>query len=566
MKKKISVFILALIILLGAVLRLYKLGTVPAGLHFDEAVAGYNAFLLEKTGKNLSGEFLPLDIDSFGDYRPAMISYLSAPLVRLFGLSEFTTRLPTAISGIILIVLAFCFSQIIFRSNRLALLGSLLVAVSPFDIIFSRATTEGHLDLMFELLAILFLLLGLKNGKARFFLLTYLFYLLSFFSYHTSRILTPLFAVPTIVLASWQFKPARKTIFLSIIPVILFLVFPLAYFSQKPIGVGRFQQVSIFTFPEVQRSLNELIREDGNKEMVLLSRLLHNKPVAYMQDIAERYSYFFSPQTILFSLSQPDRYFVPKTGAITFIEFTGLILCLVVFLGRKNRPIGYLPLALLLLAPLPSALTFEATPNFQRALFMVPFWQIVAATGITAFIARPWRRTKLILLPVLAVFFVQTFYFFHEYFIHQPSRIPRSRNSEMKSIALFLGAEKEKFSQTILPERGGTFIYYLFYNQIDVSQAKVEKPGKYFTGDFKINHLTFSKNDCLNSGDLLKQKFDIGIFLYGCLRPNWATGIAQFNYQDFGQAAKAYDLKSPIYDDFFQRNVKADLEKTFTKE
>src|SRR5579859_3616347 len=96
MKKYIVVLIL--IFLLGSFLRFYQLGSIPAGFHRDEAYLGYNAYSILKTGRDMTGHFLPLHLESFL-YSPAGYSYFSIPFIALFGLSPFSVRFAAALFG-----------------------------------------------------------------------------------------------------------------------------------------------------------------------------------------------------------------------------------------------------------------------------------------------------------------------------------------------------------------------------------------------------------------------------------------------------------------------------------
>src|SRR5437016_2654950 len=99
-KKRIKqwryILLLAIIFSLAFFLRVYKLGDVPTGFHRDEAYLGYNAYSILKTGKDISGNMLPLHLKSFL-YSPAGYSYFSIPFIVLFGLNEFAIRFPSAI-------------------------------------------------------------------------------------------------------------------------------------------------------------------------------------------------------------------------------------------------------------------------------------------------------------------------------------------------------------------------------------------------------------------------------------------------------------------------------------
>src|SRR3990167_10599272 len=97
---------LILILFVSTLFRLWGLGKIPEGFHADEAAFGYNAYSLLKTGKDEYGKVIPLVLRSFDDYKGAIYSYLTVPFVALFGLNEFSVRLPTAIAGTLIILVS----------------------------------------------------------------------------------------------------------------------------------------------------------------------------------------------------------------------------------------------------------------------------------------------------------------------------------------------------------------------------------------------------------------------------------------------------------------------------
>ena len=78
-----SKWILVAILILAAVLRLYRLADFPAGLNADEAALGYNAYSLLLTGKDEHGHSWPVNLESFGDFKPAGYAYLLIPFIKV---------------------------------------------------------------------------------------------------------------------------------------------------------------------------------------------------------------------------------------------------------------------------------------------------------------------------------------------------------------------------------------------------------------------------------------------------------------------------------------------------
>src|SRR4030042_1148859 len=91
--------ILVVIILVAAIVRLWKVGIIPPGLFGDEVDTGYQAYSILKTGRDYFGNFLPVHFQSFGDWRVPLYIYLDRLFVAFLGLSELAVRLPSAILG-----------------------------------------------------------------------------------------------------------------------------------------------------------------------------------------------------------------------------------------------------------------------------------------------------------------------------------------------------------------------------------------------------------------------------------------------------------------------------------
>ena len=93
---------LILIVVAAIFLRFWNLSSNPPSLTWDEAAWGYNAYSLGIDGRDEFGKFLPLTyLESFGDFKPPLYAYLSVLPVKLFGLTEFSTRFASAFFGVL---------------------------------------------------------------------------------------------------------------------------------------------------------------------------------------------------------------------------------------------------------------------------------------------------------------------------------------------------------------------------------------------------------------------------------------------------------------------------------
>jgi len=138
-------------------LYLPKYGQLPAGLNRDEAALGYNAYSLLKTGKDEWGKSWPISIASFGDQKLPGYIYTLIPFVAVFGLETWVVRLPSLIAGLTVIVgmglIASKLAKLAKYSQKFQLIGSwivmILIAISPWNMHFSRVAYETHLAMAF---------------------------------------------------------------------------------------------------------------------------------------------------------------------------------------------------------------------------------------------------------------------------------------------------------------------------------------------------------------------------------------------------------------------------------
>jgi hypothetical protein len=377
MFKKILVNPLFWIFVLALILRIYKLGEFPYGFHADEVRVGWQASI---------GKLLPLYYNTFGDYRPTGIFYTVMPSIALFGKTEFAVRFPSALFGALSIIPLFYLAYQISKKRNLALTASFLLAISPWHIEVSRATSEAVIALFLTLWAIYFL-------TKKHLIYTLLFTLLSYFFYHSTRVLTPIFMVIT----GLYLKIDRKFLLYASGGAILITLL----FGLNPAARGRLTQVSIFSDVDVEYELAWGKDKVNNKFVISAKRFINE------------YAKYFGADFLVGYDAKPYRYTTPGIGLLTYIEFALFVLGIFAIAQKKFLS---LPLLLLLVSPLPAALTTEDSPNLMRALYMLPFILIISSYGLS--ILGKYKKIAICLLFLNFIFF--GYMYFKHSFIHRP--------------------------------------------------------------------------------------------------------------------------------------------------
>ncbi len=130
---------LAAIVALALALRLWRLGEVPPGLHVDEAHNGVDALAILRGAR-------PIYLAG-NNGREALLSYLQAVTVGLFGPTPAALRLASAVAGTAAVAVAYGLARALPSPwpRRLAAATAVLMAVSVWPLHFSRIAIRGIL-------------------------------------------------------------------------------------------------------------------------------------------------------------------------------------------------------------------------------------------------------------------------------------------------------------------------------------------------------------------------------------------------------------------------------------
>lgn len=510
---KRSVYLLLLIIvLLGGLLRFYRLGQVPSGFHRDEAFLSYNAYSILTTGREISGDFFPVNFRSFM-YSPGGYAYSSIPWIFLLGLNPFSSRFSSALFGTLTVVLTYFFvvelfsygSRVTGRGLRadprtLAVLSSLLLAISPWHINLSRTVTDNVLVVFFVTLGVWLYLVWSRLGHIKFLLASFASLALTLGIYQAPRAFVPIF-IPFLI---FLFRPAKepKSVMLPLVLLVGAVILPVYLILKSPDLSLRLSTVSILATAENQLVVDEQIREDGVlKISIPQARMFHNKVRAYGEQFLKNYFSHFSYDFLFTDKGLPDRYRVPGAGLLYLIELPFLLLGIHALLASGDRKQKIL-LPWLVLGFVGSSLAFDDVPNLQRTVLVFPTIPILTALGILfAISALPAKRLTIRVFSFFAAIGFAYFFasYMHAYYSHQLIHRPWFRQEGYAKLVAAVNQRLSGYDGAIVTNREtAPAIFFLFYGSYNPSIFQKEMSGRTVKDYDRVNFgpYEFSEEEC----------------------------------------------------------------------
>jgi len=492
-------FALISILIIALFLRFYQLESVPVGFHRDEAYLGYNAYSILKTGKDMSGNIMPLHLKSFL-FSPAGYSYASIPFIAIFGLDEFSVRFASALFGTLTIFLVYLLVKNLFKKYRyktqLSLISAFLIAISPWHINLSRVATENVLVVFFITLGVYLYLKWLSKSKLVYILFAFLSFGITLIIYQAPRAFLPLF-LPLLIFAFLKRVNIKKILLPSILYALI-VVFPILLILNSHDLTQRIRMLSIFQHPQTQLILDEQIREDGNIDNTLATRVFHNKLFNYSSTFIQNFAKHFDFDFLFFDTGFPDRYRIPQMGLIYIVEFL-FILFGIYRLVQKEKRLSLFLIGWVMIAPVGSALTFDDIPNLQRTLIVFPAISIITAYGYLEFWKNfKFRFSKLVKSILILLILYNFVYYLHQYYTHQIYHRPWFRQEGYKELVSKIDKLLPRYKEVVVTSsESSPEIFFLFYKKYDpnMAQSKLSSE-KINSKNFYLDKYHFVNDEC----------------------------------------------------------------------
>ena len=402
--KKISLILLLVAILLAIVTRFFKLGIAPEGLYLDEAGQGYSAYSILITGKDEFGKSFPIVFRSFTDFKTPVYVYLVVPLIPIFGLTKFAVRFPSFFFSILTIpVLYFLISELLSKLKLkpnlrwLPAIASILLAISPWHILFGRTNFECNVALFFFLGGALLFYKALRNPKLL--IPSAILFAIAIPAYHAQRIVTPLMLLILFLRHKKILLGEAHKKYLIIGAVIgLIISLPTLSVANTPGFLARASGLNIFSQP----------RGSLETSNIVVGSIINSRIFLIAKEFGALYLSYFSPRNMFVLGDSGPRSSFPDLSTFFVWQFPFYIYGLYMFIKRNDLgELKFFTLALLLVSPIPAALTRDPYSTIRSLQMVIPLTIIISAGIIEVFslLKMRWLRILFWLVFSIAIFY-----------------------------------------------------------------------------------------------------------------------------------------------------------------
>jgi len=496
-----------ILLVISFIFRFYQLGTVPVSLAHDEIDNVIQAHSFIHTGSDIVGSWSPWQMlpnsGVMSEWGP-LINTISA---KFLPPSLFSAHLSTAILSTLYPLLIWLLLQKLGVSRRIASFSALLLALSPWHILFSRTVLEQPSSLFFYTLSWIFLSNIYQKKPAKYIILNTIYfavtYAFGFFTYHGYKFSLPFLTI--ILSAYYSYRTSPKKIYFLLPFIVVGLLFIHVFINRESYSSRGSEMV--FNQSEVATKAVDLERRQSLAPE-WSKKLFSNKMTFIGDQVLENYLNLYNPETLFLHGEANGVFSVWKNGYLLIILAPFLIIGAGELI-RIWRPTEQILLLLLLASPLTSVIHIGDASYSFRSAFSLILLHVIAAYGLSSFIARISKSKlwKAIVLPLLFLtsvlglgYFCYIYYFLspvtnaNAYFFGDRLMANYVRLNQGKRVLVLDPQPRYSYSQIVLARgRVTAIVIASFKNQFSPAEGDV----------YETPNLTVARNckDLTNLGE-----------------------------------------------------------------
>lgn len=504
--------LIVLVLILTAVLRFWRLDVVPVSLFGDEVDMGYQAYSLLNTGKDYFGNFLPSHLKSLADIKPAFYAYSLIPSIAVFGISPWGVRIPAAFFGVLDVLLLYLVVSLLTKNKNLALLSAIVLGISPWHIQYSRAGFE-HTELVAFYLAGLYLFF--KSFQRSILLLPSLFFFgLTLWVYQSAKVFLPLSLVGLALIYRDEIRNISPKYLAAGLVLFLLVVIPIIQASIFDSGANRFGSTTVFSDQVMEGEIGADRLTDNRMGSLGEEKLFHNKPLWGFDKITENYLKSFSTDFLFVKGDSNLRHNIGNFGGFFRFEALFLILGLVFLFSKfEGRKVKALLLYLLIISPLPGAITQNGGVHAGRLFFLLLPLSVLIAMGIY-YLYQEIRFRKTYILIVGTLFLLGLLIHQHNYWTHYPEKSIRFWHAGYEEAIKTVVSESEKYDKVIISNADEpSLIFFLGWSMFPPEKFQKDYPLK------RIDMPQFGQVSILDKYYFPRQGFGVNLYDLGKVLP-----------------------------------------------
>lgn len=461
-KKIIQVGVIFLVFVVGIILRFLYLDRIPGGLSDDELDYVLTAQSIFYSGKTLEGTFSPYSFQPAPS--DAKLPYARAPYMLLAPFAGLThyglmgAKIPYAVISVmgILIVMAIAWRLL---GKRIALYTLFVLSFNPWSIYFGRTAFDTPLAVFFAYVFIC-CLLYLKNWWI---LLSYIPWLIGLYSYQGTIVLYPLL----LIIGSygiWRLRKGEYTRHYQMVALLGLISFFLFMLSLGKDRAGT--RIGEIAYPDNQVIISRV--NDYRRKAVQsgINSFFINRVTVSAWQVLGQYIGAFSTKHLFVSGEERSTFSLWTHGLFYPVEIIFLIIG-IFYVYYRQKNIALFLLSIVIISPIPAAISVVGASYALRASFMYPIFCIFIATGIESL--RPDRKSHWPLsVGIMIAYIILIANFTHVYFIRNPVNNSEGFGFSNRILAKYIQLASSNQSNVLYIGNNvlNTFRQYIFYNTI----------------------------------------------------------------------------------------------------